>query len=264
MEFTLILCNVGGGINLVGPNPTISGDIYAPQVNTSIRNGANFTNSNAINVNSLVIESGATFNLTNGLSSSSSLNSGISLATGNALTNAGLLNIGTYSPTISGDFTQLNTGTFSTSIANQSSYGRLNVTGSASLSGLASVNVINPATALANQSTLVGIIRANTISGSSTQIDTNSSSYTFTGQYTGNEFNLLIGDRTGPGSNQYVNSVVDNNNPSAINAAKVLQAVANNPLSASSLAPVVDRLDASIHPQEVLLNQMQFHKPSLY
>ena len=235
-----------GGINILGTSAALNGDVFAQTANMNIKSGANFTNANAINVNEFNIESGAVFNLINAVSSLSTSSGGvgeISVASGQAVNNAGVLNIGTFTPTISGNFVQSNTGTFSSSIASQTNYGRLYVTGSASLSGTAYVNVLNPATSLAAGSTLVGVISAGTVNGTFAQVNTNSSNYEFNSAYTNNEFNLTIGQRTASSSNQFVNSVIQNNNPAAINAANVLQGFANNPAATPSMAPVVDRLD---------------------
>jgi len=244
---------VVGGINIVGTGAKLIGDVSAVATDMNIKSGAVFTNTNAISVNSFNIENGATFNFNNGVSTTYgntlvgygglSITGGIQVVT--AVNNAGNLNVGTFTPTITGNYVQTNTGTFSTSIASQTNYGRLNVTGFVALAGTAAVSVLNPATILASGSTLAGVITANTVSGKFAQVTTTGSLlYNFTPVYQDNEFDLVISAVPTPNTDALVQIVMANNNPAALGSATVLDGFINNPTANPNMAPVLDRLSA--------------------
>ena len=248
------LSTLAGGINITGTSAKFVGDVSAPAADMNIKSGAIFTNTNAISVNAFNIENNATFNFIGGSSTSyGSTNSGaLSISNGiqvaSSVNNAGNLNVGTYAPTITGNYVQSSAGTFSSSISSNTNYGRLNVTGSASLAGTAAVTVLNPATILAGgSSTLAGVISAGTLSGKFDRIDTAQSLlYTFTPVYTGNQFDLAINvaptPTPTPNSNIFAQIVMANNNPAALGAANVLDGFLNNPTTNPGMAPVLDRL----------------------
>jgi outer membrane autotransporter protein len=147
-------------------------------------------------------------------------------------TNDGTLKIGAGSTgTITGDFVNANTGTFSPTVSSMSSYGKLSVTGTATLGGTVHVDVTNGAP-LTN-GTLTGVIHANGgISGAFASITDNSTLFDFTGIYGANDFHLAIVAGTGGsgGTPGVLDAVLTTNNRPAIGAARALDTIiAGNP-----------------------------------
>lgn len=232
----------GGGltaISIAGSNSQLIGDVYAPNATLAIQSGANFTNNNSFNVDRFVIQNGGSFNFVNAPSSSASVIGGIT--TQNGFENAGKLSIGTYSPAITGNFAQSNTGTFASTITNQSNYGRLGVSGSAVLAGSAVVTLLNPASAaLVAGSTLAGLISANTLTGTFSDVTTKGSwLYSFAPVYTPNEFDMVVASKV-----NLVQVVMANNNPAAVGSANMLDGVIANPASAPNIIPILNQINS--------------------
>jgi len=225
-------------IGVSGVNARIIGDVYAPNATLTVQNGATFTNTNSFNLNSFNIENGSTFNFINSPIVSASVAGGITVQ--NAVVNSGNLNVGSSTPTITGNYVQSNAGTFSAAIASQTNYGKLNVTGAATLAGVAAITVLNPAAALASGSTLVGMISAGTLSGTFAQVTTSGTSlYTFTPVYVDNQFDLAVKSNA-----IFAQIVMANNNPAALGSATVLDGFISNPTANPNMAPVLDRLNS--------------------
>jgi outer membrane autotransporter protein len=233
---------LSGGIAITGTSATFVGDIYAPNVLLSLNTGSEFTNTNVMSVSGVLVSSGATFNLTNGVSSSSRMTGNINVGSG-YVTNQGVVDVGARgganTPTITGNFTQDASGTFRTTVVSDTAYGQLYVSGSATLAGTAQVSVSGVATALTQGGTLSGVISAgNALTGAFAEINTNSSIYRFTGAYTANSFDLLI---AGTQQNAISNDVALYGSSAAAGAAVALDQIAINP---GAMAPVIDTLDA--------------------
>jgi outer membrane autotransporter protein len=115
---------------------------------------------------------------------------------------AGLNNAGTLSVnagttgTITGNYTQTSSGTFQTNVSNDTTYGKLLVTGTATLPASANinVNVASPnfvfSTAVTNG--LPAVISAGTLSASSFNVTTNSVLLSFAGTKNGNQLDLTL------------------------------------------------------------------------
>jgi outer membrane autotransporter protein len=233
---------VGGGIAVTGTSAVFTGDISAPTTNFTLSSSAAFTNTNSMSVSGVLVSSGATFNLTNALSSSGSVAGNINVGNG-YVTNQGVVDVGARggvnTPTITGNFTQDAGGTFRTTVVSDTAYGQLYVSGSATLAGIAEVSVSGVAGALAQGTTLAGVIQVGgTLTGQFEEINSNANAtiYRLTGQYTGQSFNLLFAAKP----NAVYGNVLTYGTPAALGAATALDQIAINP---GALAPVLDTLD---------------------
>ncbi|WP_370680516.1 autotransporter domain-containing protein [Comamonas sp. GB3 AK4-5] len=108
-----------------------------------------------------------------------------------SFTNAGTLKVGADSTAaITGNFTT--TGVFSPAVAGMTSYGKVNVSGTATLGGDVSVNVLGIPQLTAG-AVLNGVIHADAgVTGSFAQVKTNSLLFSFEGVYDPNDFGLKI------------------------------------------------------------------------
>lgn len=129
----------------------------------------------------------------------------------------------TASPTITGNLTLGNTGTFSPTVASQTSYTHLAVTGNVALGGALAVNAANVSGTIARGVTLTGIITGSALTGSFASYSTNSILYTFTPLYTGTELDLVVDQRAGA---SIANSTAATGNKAGAGAANALDAIA--------------------------------------
>ena len=116
------------------------------------------------------VASGATYTMNNGQQ-----------FTVSGFTNAGTLKIGAGNTgTITGNFT--NTGTFSPQVSSATSYGKLNVTGTANLGGTALIDAAQAVASTAGN-TLVGLIHAGSLSGTFASVTSSNQLFAFTPVY---------------------------------------------------------------------------------
>ena len=234
--------SVSGGILVTGTSAQFKGDIYAPNVDLTLASGAEFTNSNAMSLSGVIVSNGATFNLANAASASSSLSGNINVGNGTGyFTNQGTVDVGSRgasaTPTITGNYTQDAGGAFKTTVVSDTEYGQMRVTGSATLAGAAEVTASDVSSLVG--STLAGVITADGgVTGVFSSINTNSSIYTFAGVYTATAFGLVIVAQP--------NAVANNNaqygTPAAAGAAGALDQIATDP---GAMAPVINALDGT-------------------
>ena len=232
--------SVSGGILVTGTSAQFKGDIYAPNVDLTLASGAEFTNSNAMSLSGVIVSSGATFNLANAASASSSISGNINVGNGTGyFTNQGTVDVGSRgasaTPTITGNYTQDAGGTFKTTVVSDTEYGQMRVTGSATLAGTAEVTASDVSSLVG--STLAGVIAADGgVTGAFSSINTTSSIYGYTGVNTATAFGLVIVAQP--------NAVANNNaqygTPAATGAAGALDQIATDP---GTMAPVLDTLD---------------------
>ncbi len=102
-------------------------------------------------------------------------------------------------PTIVGNLTLGSSGTFSPTVASQSDYTHLTVSGNVSLGGVLSVNAATISGSLTAGSTLAGIITGNSVSGSFGSYNDNSVLYDLAPVYSGTALGLTIANATASG-----------------------------------------------------------------
>lgn len=250
---TGIRLNSGSTIGSLTNSGTISGGvnaIYTPMsmissINIDGNNTASFVGSVLTNATPMTILSGAIYTLktTDNFHVASFTNNGIALfatgvssfdltnVTGNTFVNNGILAVtagGTG--TLTGNYTQAAAGTFRTDVTNDTSYGKLIVTGSATLPTNAKidVNVANPNFAFTATS-LTSILSATTLTWDGTSVVTdNSLLFDFTAVKNGNAVDLtLAAAATGP---SFTTAVTSTGNTPGTGAATVLDTIiATNP-----------------------------------
>lgn len=141
-------------------------------------------------------------------------------ATVGALNNAGSVAVSAGSVlSVNGDFT--NTGTLRTSVASASSYGKVNVSGSANLGGDLVVDVIG-SPSLANNAVLTDVVRAGTLNGNFASVTDNSALFNFVPAYGRNSMNLTIQTASKTGVEEAVSSV---GNQTALGAARAFDQI---------------------------------------
>jgi outer membrane autotransporter protein len=152
--------------------------------------------------------------------------------------NAGTLAIGADSTgTISGNFS--NTGTFSPAVAGMTSYGKLAVSGTATLGGTMAVNVIG-APSLVSGGTIAGVITAGSVAGTFGSVTDNSNLFDFSAAYTGTNVNLTIAAASNASA---VTGVTSTGNTGSLGAATVFDQLINAGSAApAAMAPVITAL----------------------
>ena len=182
------------GITITGANTAaFIGDVVATNTPVTILGGSTFTGTNAFDVQSFNIASGAVFNMT-AMPSSLSNSSGITTTQG--VNNAGTLSIAEgVTGHITGNYTQSSTGVFQLGASSTSNYGKLAVTGIATLPNNANidVNVNNINLFGTGGGTLSGVISSATLtSNGSFNVTDNSVLVDFIGMKNGNQVDLSV------------------------------------------------------------------------
>ncbi|QKE63678.1 autotransporter domain-containing protein [Aquipseudomonas campi] len=225
-------------INITGTEARLVGDVYAEHSVLTLKSGAVFTNENAIAVQMFNIEQGATLQMGAGTRTSSITNyidaDGITVFGG--FNNAGTLSMAAGTTgRINGNFAQATSGVLQIDVADDSSYGKLVVNGTATFgSGTQiAVNVANPNYSF-SATTLQDVLSATTLSSDGAfRVSDNSILFDFGAIKDGNTVDLTLAAATQPHepSSGLVEDIVTSlgNNP-AIGAAQVLdQVIANDP-----------------------------------
>jgi outer membrane autotransporter protein len=227
-------------LDLTGNNTAhLIGDVLAQNTDVTVKAGATFGNTNAFEVKSFTVESGATFNMGAGPNTSGMMD-GITVS--NGFTNAGTVAIAdATTATITGDYTQ--SGKLSIGASSSSSYGKLLVTGAVTLSSGASfdVNVANINT-LAKGDTLSGVLSSSTSltnnAGTLTVTD-NSALFNFTAAVNGNG-NAV--DLTTVAGTSVLGSVTSTGFNAGAGAAAVLDGFVNGGATGTGMDNVVTAL----------------------
>ncbi|BCM24288.1 autotransporter domain-containing protein [Methyloradius palustris] len=178
-------------IDITGNNTArFIGDVKAWTTDVNVKAGATFTNDNAFSVLSFTIEHGGIFNMGAGTSTSGMANG---VETGSGFTNAGRLNVAEgVTATITGDYSQTAAGIFQTAASSDTSYGKLVVSGTATLAAGTGINVnVASVNTLANGNILSSVISAGTLSASTFSITDNSALFDFSAVLNGNAVDLL-------------------------------------------------------------------------
>lgn len=193
-----------GSIAITGNSARLIGDVYAPRDDVTIKAGSSFANTNAFNVKSFAIEEGASFNLGESHSTfafvgastvrepSISINNGIKVSSG--FTNAGTLLIAEgVTGTITGDYSQASAGSLQIGASSDTNYGKLVVSGTASLPDAARVKVdVNSVNTLVKDQVLSGVLSAGTLNASTFAVSDNSVLFNFRASQNGNSIDLTV------------------------------------------------------------------------
>ena len=243
--------SASGGIYVTGTVATIAGDVLAKSSTVSISGaGTNFTNSNAFDVKNLVIDSGATLNFLGTSTTSGVMPVGIRAGNGTGfVTNAGTLNVGMVTNTITGNLNNLPNGNYQVAVTNtgDAQHGRLNITGTLAGAGGSGTN-LGTITADVSGRTYYGtgtkivVAQANSIVGNFTSSSgigggINGAGMTLTGNTVtfaagnnlseairGNQVVLIVAGA----ENTYLQDTQQNNNTSAYGAAANLDNISNS------------------------------------
>lgn len=167
-------------LDITGTNSKLLGDVNAVNTDVTIKNGAIFGNTNAFDVKTFTVENGAVFNFNTGPHTASGLStSGVKVA--NGFFNSGIVSVGTSTPTITGNYTQSTGGTFQFGFTNASTYGRLYVTGNATLASGSVVDVRLAGSPGVPGTRINGVIVAgSSLINSGVSVTDNSALYNFT------------------------------------------------------------------------------------
>ncbi|WP_192982101.1 autotransporter domain-containing protein [Pseudomonas sp. EggHat1] len=210
-------------INITGNTARLVGDVDAGNSLFTLKSGAVFSSENAIAVDRFVIENGATLKMGAGLSTSSTMDDGIFAFSG--FSNAGTLSLAAgVTGTIYGDYNQASSGALKIGVADDNSYGKLVVDGTATLLSNAKimVDVSNPSYSF-TASTLNDVLSANNlISDGTFAVSDNSLLFNFGAVKDGNTVDLTLAKAETAG---VLDSVINTGNNPAQEAAQVLDNV---------------------------------------
>ncbi|VXB84740.1 autotransporter domain-containing protein [Pseudomonas sp. 8O] len=210
-------------INITGNTARLVGDVDAGNSLFTLKSGAVFSSENAIAVDRFVIENGATLKMGAGLSTSSTMDDGIFAFSG--FSNAGTLSLAAgVTGTIYGDYNQASSGALKIGVADDNSYGKLVVDGTATLLSNAKimVDVSNPGYSF-TASTLNDVLLANNlISDGTFAVSDNSLLFNFGAVKDGNTVDLTLAKAETAG---VLDSVINTGNNPAQEAAQVLDNV---------------------------------------
>lgn len=214
-------------INIIGTQARLIGDVAAQDSTLTLKSGADFANENAVYVDRIVIENGATLRMSEGISSSG-IENGDGVQVQNGLSNAGTLSLAAgVTGALIGDYSQSADGAMKIGVASDSSYGKLVVDGTATLASNAKivVDVSNPNYSFSAKS-LQDVLSAGTLNSDGTfAVSDNSQLFDFGAVKDGNTVDLTLSK-----SSSVLDSVINTGNSPAKGAAGVLdEAIGNDP-----------------------------------
>ena len=219
------------GINTLNLNGTTSRVIGNTTGTGTVNVNGTFSSEGSFSVGFFNVNGGALFNMAHGI-------------TATTVSNSGILNVGQTSQTITGNYTQAASGVYRIGLTDATSnYGKLNVTGTATVAGGVNV-VINGNPTIVNGTTIAGVITstgAMTVTPANITVTDNSRFYNFTAAAVSNPGHAL--DLIATVDSNVLPNAVGPNNPAAASVAQNLQNIFNAGVPAS-MQPVFDRLGA--------------------
>jgi uncharacterized protein with beta-barrel porin domain len=210
--------SVLGPITISGKSAQFVGDVYSLNSAVSVTSGSTFTGSNAFNVASFDVASGATLNMGVMASTAGEAN-GITVS--NGVSNEGTLSVARNTAAINGSYTQAASGVFGVGVASKSDHGVLAITGAANLSPAANINVTIAANnTLTNKETIAGVLTSGDLTASTFNVTDNSDLISFKGLIDGNNVDLVTSFNA-----LVLPDVLANHNSNAVGAATVLDQI---------------------------------------
>ncbi|MBA4288709.1 MAG: hypothetical protein C0439_07010 [Pseudomonas sp.] len=220
----------------IGTGAQLVGDVLAENADVKVLENSTFNNLNAFNVKKFTVENGATLNMGAGHSTSRDLdNSGI---LDGFTVSAGFFNNGTLAlasgvtGSIHGDYNQSASGTLKIGVADNTTFGKLVVNGTADIGSNAkiAVNVSNPNYSFSVAS-LQDVLSATSLdSDGSFDVSDNSLLFDFGAVKDGNTVDLTISAAANSGNGLIEDIVTGLGNTPAVGAAKVLdKVISGNP-----------------------------------
>jgi outer membrane autotransporter protein len=201
-------------IDIVGSNARVIGDVHAPMAAFNVTSAALFSSEGQFNVDTFNIANTSSFNMAHGVR--------VHNASASAFNNAGTLAVAANkTATITGNYAQTPAGIFQTSVAGNAQYGKLEVSGTATLPAAARIAVdVVGSPALANGTVLPAVIKAGTLNASTFAVTDNSALFDFHAAQNGNSVELAIAASSPTG---IVDAVGGNSSSAA--AARVLDSL---------------------------------------
>lgn len=235
-------------INIDGLHPVIVGDVYAPTASVSVDNGpgmgTTFTVQNAFQVNLFSVATNSTLIFGNTPSSSAILAQAITATSG--FNNAGKVEVPAgQTAHIVGNYTQMPGGKLEFDVASNASYGKLNVSGTATFQPNAAIilNVTNPSFSFSSAA-LTGLITAGTLNANGFTLTDNSALFNFTVVQNGNQIDLVPvnadGSSISGGGGGGGGSTGDTTTSDDANSVRSIVS-ANGNAAARGVAPVLDQ-----------------------
>lgn len=228
-------------IDIEGTHARFIGDVSAPDGDVTVKSGATFSNDGGFMVRNFTVENGASFALRPVLVSMMNPGGSGGINVSNGFINAGVVapsivdpaNSPAVQPAIIGNYTQTGTGVLQVNVASDTSYGRLQVNGTATLPADAriDVNVTTPGYVFTADK-LLGVLSATSLNSDGTfKVSDNSLLFDFGAVRNGNAVDLTISAAGKPdpgtpsGPSTVLGSVNARGNSPATGAARVLDQV---------------------------------------
>ncbi len=215
-------------LNLNGTTGHVTGNVIG--TGSTVNVNGTFAAEGLFNVGTFNVASGGTFNM----------NDSYSVTTSNGFTNSGVLNVGTGSQTIYGNYTQ--TGTFRFTLTDATNYGRLTLYGQ-SINATVDNSTVNVKLNGAPGARINGVIvvgdPTGTLSANNVTVTDNSALYNFTADTTRDARELDLVTSSDP--NGIKNAIANNGNTAGKGAAEVLQNMFNTSIP-QAMQPVFDKL----------------------
>ncbi len=203
-------------IDIVGRSARLVGDVHAPMAAFKVTSGAHFSSEGQFSVDTFNIAETGVFNMAHGVS--------VHNAAASAFNNAGTLAVAAgNTATITGNYTQTSAGVFQTAVAGNTRFGKLEITGTATLPAAAKIAVdVVGSPALTSGTVLPEVIKASTLNASTFAVSDNSTLFDFSAARNGNAVDLTIAANS---ANGVLDAVSGQGNPAGTGAAQVIDSL---------------------------------------
>ncbi len=211
------------------------GDVKATSSDVTVTSGSTFTGTNAFDVQSFTVDSGATFKFG---AMPSSVNGAAGVSVSEGLNNLGTVSVGLGKASLNGNYNQASTGVLALSAASDSSYGKLVAGGTAALAGNAAIFVsVATNNTLTNHETLSGVLQSGGLSASTFDVTDNSDLYSFKGLVDGNNVDLVVSIDA-----VLLPATIARGNLNAEGAARTFDEIITSSIGQGSFSPLINDL----------------------